>query len=62
MIKKDRYGRIFKNPAFGIMNQSQSQLKDLLKSFALTPMTQSKIRKIDTTKETTEEYLNDLTS
>lgn len=62
MIKEDNYGRTFKHPAFGIMNQAQSQLKDLLKSFALTPMSKSKMKKLESDEDTAEDYLEDLCS
>lgn len=37
----------YKNPACTIMNQAQSQLRDLLKTFALTPMTRSKMKVLE---------------
>lgn len=62
MIKEDNYGRTFKHPAFGIMNQAQSQLKDLLKSFALTPMSKSKMKKLESEEYKEDDYLDDLCS
>lgn len=60
LFKQDNYGRTFKHPAFGIMNQAQSQLKDLLKSFALTPLSKSKMKHLEEEDIDAEKYLNDL--
>lgn len=60
LTKSDNYGRVFKNPAFGVMNQAQSQLKDLLKSFALTPMSKSKMKKLESTNDDIDNYIDDL--
>ena len=60
MFSTDNYGRKFKHPAYGIMNQAQTQLKDLLKSFALTPMSKSKMKQLDNEEIDADKYLNDL--
>jgi phage terminase small subunit len=60
LFKQDNYGRTFKHPAFGIMNQAQSQLKDLLKSFALTPLSSAKMKKLETDDIDAEKYIEDL--
>lgn len=61
LLKKDPRGYIFKNQCVSIMNSAQTQLKDLLKSFALTPMSKSKMKQLDIQEEENEDdYLNDL--
>lgn len=60
MFSTDNYGRKFKHPAYGIMNQAQTQLKDLLKSFALTPMSKSKMKQLDNEEIDADKYLNEL--
>lgn len=58
----DNYGRTGKNPSLGVMNQAQRNLTDLLKAFALTPMSKSKMRNLNTSVETADEYIEDLLS
>ena len=40
----EHHGLYYKHPLIGVMNAAQTQLKDLLKSFALTPMSKTKIK------------------
>lgn len=61
LLRKDSQGRTFKNQCVMIMNAAQMQLKDLLKSFALTPMSKSKMKHLeDTDKFNEEDYLDEL--
>lgn len=60
MFSTDNYGRKFKHPAYGIMNQAQTQLKDLLKSFALTPMSKSKMKHLEEDDIDADKYLDQL--
>lgn len=56
----DKYGRPFRNPCYSVLNSAQLQLKDLLKSFALTPMSKSKMKGFENNNIDEDEYLNDL--
>lgn len=60
LFKQDNYGRTYKHPAFGIMNQAQTQLKDLLKSFALTPVSKQKMKQLEQADIDADKYLEDL--
>lgn len=59
---KDTHGRPYKNQCVMIMNGAQNQLKDLLKSFALTPMSKSKMKHFESNEINEEEYLEELCS
>jgi phage terminase small subunit len=48
LIRKDAHGRTFKNQSFPLMMNTQQILIKLLSSFALTPMSKSKMKSIDT--------------
>ena len=60
LLRKDAHGRTFKNQCVQIMNSAQTHLCDLLKSFALTPMSKSKMKMLETSSESEDEYLEDL--
>lgn len=47
LIRKDAHGRTFKNQSFPLMMNTQQILIKLLSSFALTPMSKSKMRNLD---------------
>ena len=61
LLRVDKAGRTFKNQNVSIMNVAQRNLTDLLKSFALTPMSKSKMKMLKASGETVEEYLDNLT-
>ena len=50
LLRKDNQGRTFKNQCVMIMNSAQMQLKDLLKSFAMTPISRAKMKKLESTE------------
>lgn len=58
MYITDEKGRIQRNPALTIMNNSQAYLQKLLHSFALNPMSRSKMKMPEITDET--DYLDSL--
>ena len=58
LIGTDSLGRRGKNPNVSIMNVAQRTIMDLLKSFALTPMSKSKMKVLNTSSETAEDYIN----
>ena len=60
LFNTDAKGNTYRHPAYSVMNQAQSQLKDLLKSFALTPMSKSKMRQLDEDDIDADEYLERL--
>ena len=60
LMTTDKYGRPFRNPCYSVMNSSQLQLKDLLKSFALTPMSKSKMKGFESKTIDEDEYLEEL--
>lgn len=62
LIGTDSIGRKGKNPNVGIMNVAQRTIIDLLKSFALTPMSKSKMKQFSGGEESTEDYINYLTN
>lgn len=65
LLRVDNAGRTFKNQCYTIMNSAQLNLRDLLKSFSLTPVSRAKMRaltKNDFYEGSEEDYLNDLCS
>ena len=62
LLRTDSQGRTFKNQNISIMNMSQRNITDLLKAFALTPMSKSKMKMLDNSKFDEEEYLDYLTN
>lgn len=48
LIRKDAHGRTFKNQSFPLMMNTQQILIKLLQSFALTPVSKSKMKALDT--------------
>jgi P27 family predicted phage terminase small subunit len=63
LLRVDNAGRTFKNQCYTIMNSAQLNLRDLLKSFSLTPVSRAKMKaltKIDFNEENKEEYLGKL--
>lgn len=48
LIRKDNQGRTFKNQSFPLMNVAQQNIMRLMSSFALTPMSKSKMKNVDT--------------
>ena len=49
LLRKDSHGRTFKNQNINIMNTAQDHIIRLMSSFALTPMSRSKMKNLDTT-------------
>lgn len=65
LLRVDKAGRTFKNQCYTIMNSAQLNLRDLLKSFSLTPVSRAKMKaltKSDFYEGSEEEYLNELCS
>lgn len=64
LLRTDNLKRTFKNQHITILNQAQGYLQALLKTFALTPMTRSKMKALERKdeEETTQEYIDDLIS
>lgn len=63
LLRVDNAGRTFKNQCYTIMNSAQLNLRDLLKSFSLTPVSRAKMKaltKSDFYEGSEEEYLDDL--
>ena len=60
LLRKDKQNRTFKNQCYNIADRAQSHLKDLLKSFALTPMSRSKMRELDSEEIDADEYISTL--
>ena len=61
LVRKDPAHGTFKHPLIPVMNNAQSQLKDLLKAFSLTPMSKAKMKSLkDSDQINTNEYLDDL--
>ena len=61
LLRVDKQNRTFKNQCYNIADRAQSQLKDLLKSFALTPMSRSKMRDLDEEDIDADDYIENLT-
>ena len=62
LIRTDNQGRTFKNQNVAIMNVAQRNLTDLLKAFALTPMSKSKMKAFKADEETADDYVDFLTN
>lgn len=61
LVRKDPAHGTFKHPLFPVMCEAQRQLKDLLKSFSLTPMSKAKMKSYKASDEVNiNEVLNDL--
>ena len=61
LVRKDPAHGTFKHPLLPVMNTAQTQLKDLLRSFSLTPLSKAKMKSLKTSDEiNTNEYLDDL--
>ena len=64
LLRKDNLGRTSRNQCVMIMNNAQSQLTNLLKSFCLTPMSRAKMKSLkfndDVDKYTEDDYLEGL--
>lgn len=63
LLRVDNAGRTFKNQCYTIMNSAQLNLRDLLKSFSLTPVSRAKMKaltKNDFYEGSEEEYLENL--
>lgn len=58
LLRKDTHGRTFKNQNINIMNTAQEKIIKLMSSFALTPMSRSKMKNLDNTS--TKDELEDL--
>ena len=63
LFKVDNQNRKTKNQAIYIMNVAQMHLKDLMKSFALTPVSKAKMRSLRSSNEMVDEtdYIESLT-
>lgn len=64
LLRVDGLGRTTKNQCYTIMNSAQTQLKDLLKTFSLTPMSRAKMKCLNNgiSEGSAEDYLDDLCS
>ena len=64
LLRTDNLKRTFKNQHITILNQAQGYLQALLKTFALTPMTRSKMKALERKdeEETTQDYIDKLIS
>ena len=61
LVRTDPAHGTFKHPLLPVMNMAQTQLKDLLKAFSLTPMSKAKMKSLKSADEiNTNEYLTDL--
>lgn len=63
LLRVDNAGRTFKNQCYTIMNSAQLNLRDLLKSFSLTPVSRAKMKaltKNDFYEGSEEDYLENL--
>lgn len=58
LIGTDSIGRRGRNPNVSIMNVAQRTIMDLLKSFALTPMSKSKMKSLGQEQEKKEDYID----
>jgi phage terminase small subunit len=47
LLRKDSHGRTFKNQNWSIAKDAERAISDLLKSFACTPMSKSKMKNLD---------------
>lgn len=47
LLRKDNHGRTFKNQCFPLMIIAEDHVIKLLQSFALTPVSRSKIKNVD---------------
>ena len=61
LIKTDNQGRTSKNQCVQIMNNAQQCLTNLLKSFALTPVSKAKMRNFEYDSFDEDDFLEDLT-
>jgi len=57
LLRKDNHGRTFKNQCFPLYMNAQNALVRLLQSFALTPVSRSKMKEVDSD----EDFFDDLT-
>jgi len=62
LIRTDYQGRTFKNQNISIFNNAQRNITDQLKSFALTPMSKSKMKAFKADEETADDYVDFLTN
>lgn len=62
LVRKDPAHGTFKHPLLPVLNMAQTHLKDLLRSFALTPLSKTKMKSFDSTNVDTEEYIENLIS
>ena len=51
LLRRDNHGRTFKNQCFPLMMNTQQILIKLLSSFALTPMSKSKLKNFDSDED-----------
>lgn len=51
LLRRDNHGRTFKNQCFPLMMNTQQILIKLLSSFALTPMSRSKLKNFDSDED-----------
>lgn len=58
LLREDNQGRTFKNQNISIMNMAQRNITDLLKAFALTPMSKSKMKVLDSSKFDEDAYID----
>lgn len=60
LIRTDNQNRTFKNQCFSIAAVAQTALTNLLKSFALTPMSKSKMKQFSADSIDEDDYLDNL--
>lgn len=59
LIRKDTHNRTFKNQCFPLMTTAQDHIIKLLQSFALTPMSKSKMKNVEFDDESPlDEFIN----
>ena len=57
LLRRDNHGRTFKNQCFPLMMNTQQILIKLLSSFALTPMSKSKLKNFDSDEDLFEDLI-----
>lgn len=62
LFYEDLAERVQRNPAYTVMTTAQTKLTDLLKAFALTPMSKSKMKAFNASEETSDDYIKYLTN
>lgn len=58
LLRKDKQGRTFKNQCFPLMTTAQDHIIKLLQSFALTPMSKSKMKNFESDEDLFDELIS----